>query len=155
MRLPAAALGACLACALAACALPAARQHASDYCEHHGGRALILEQHDNGAATVLVDEGEVRYQCVPPAQVLTLRPDFGAEVATDPEVAGAIIVSVKGAGIAAHAGLQAGDVITELAGTPIGSAQELQAAVAGAAHNQKVLVGILHRGKPQQLGVQF
>jgi S1-C subfamily serine protease len=64
-------------------------------------------------------------------------------------------VSVTGAGVAAHAGLQAGDVITEVAGAPIRSAQQLQAALAGAAHQQKVLLAILHRGKPQQLGVQF
>jgi predicted metalloprotease with PDZ domain len=154
-RAAACATGALLASALAGCALPAARQDAIDYCAHRGQRALLLEQHDNGAATVLIDKGEVRYQCVPAAEVLSLRPDFGAEVATDPEVAGAIIVSLAGAGIAARAGLQAGDVVTQVAGAAIGSAQELQAAIADSAHNQKVMLGVLHRGKPQQVGVQF
>jgi S1-C subfamily serine protease len=132
-----------------------ARQSAIDDCEHHGKRALLLEQHDNGAATVLIDEGQVRYQCVPAEQVLTLRSDFGAEAASDPEAAGAIMVSVKGAGIAARTGLQAGDVITAVAGAPIGSAQALQAAIAGATRNEKVMLGVQHRGKLQQLEAQF
>jgi PDZ domain len=150
---------ACL-CALftagvAGCALPAARQGAIDDCEHHGKRALLLEQHDNGLAGVLVDEGRVRYLCVPPDQVLPLRADFGAEAADDPEVAGAIIVSTKGAGIAARTGLQAGDVVYEVAGTPVASARALQAALAERAPREKVMLGVKHRDQSQQLAAQF
>jgi S1-C subfamily serine protease len=57
--------------------------------------------------------------------------------------------------VAAHTGLQAGDVVYEVAGTPITSAEQLRAAIAAAARTDKVTLGVDHRGKPRQLEAQF
>ncbi len=142
-----------LAVLLAGCAVREVQHDAGAYCARQGGRAVIFDQHEQN--NPVFSKASVAFHCVPSDQVLTLREDFGAEVASAPDHAGAIIVSVKGTGIAGRAGIEVADLIVGYDGVRIGSAPELAAALAATPRKKKVAVEIRHEGEPGRFEVQF
>jgi S1-C subfamily serine protease len=54
------------------------------------------------------------------------RPGLGLRVTDAPDQAGAYVGSVRPASPGEHAGVQAGDIVVELSGTPITSVEDLE-----------------------------
>jgi S1-C subfamily serine protease len=67
-------------------------------------------------------------------------------------VAGALVNDVQNGGPAARAGLQRGDVITSVNGSPIGDSNELRNRIAELGPGAKVDLTIVRGGQPQTLG---
>ena len=68
---------------------------------------------------------------------------------------GAVIAQVVPGGAAANAGLQAGDVVTAVGGTRVGSADELQAAIAQHNSGDKVTVTVTRDGQQHTVTVEL
>ena len=68
---------------------------------------------------------------------------------------GAVIAQVVPGGAAANAGLQAGDVVTAVGGTQVGSADELQAAIAQHNSGDKVTVTVTRDGQQHTATVEL
>jgi S1-C subfamily serine protease len=88
------------------------------------------------------------------------RPRFGAAVADapailrrqgQPPIDGAYVGSVRPDTPAAHAGLQPGDIITQVDRRPIATAAELERAVERAGAGQPLDLTVIRNGQPRHL----
>ncbi len=69
------------------------------------------------------------------------------------DASGAIVSQVSPNSPASNAGLQSGDVISQLNGQPLSNSSALQVAVAGVTPGTKVQLGILRDGRPQTINL--
>ncbi len=75
-----------------------------------------------------------------------LRKHFGA-----PEDRGVMVAHVEPSSVAASAGLQVGDVITDVAGKPVSDAGDVRLALANAKRNDKVAIDVVREGGALQI----
>jgi S1-C subfamily serine protease len=94
-------------------------------------------------------------------QMATLTPEMAIENNKDPnaafrvpEVNGVLVVRVLPNTAAASAGIRRGDVILDVDGTPVNSAEDLQSLVEGAKVKQRLNLTIERRGKSQQITIR-
>jgi S1-C subfamily serine protease len=94
-------------------------------------------------------------------QMATLTPEMAIENNKDPnaafrvpEVNGVLVVRVLPNTAAASAGIRRGDVILDVDGTPVSSAEDLQSLVEGAKVKQRLNLTIDRRGKSQQIAIR-
>jgi serine protease Do len=69
-----------------------------------------------------------------------------------PDVRGAVIESVRGSSDAAQKGVQRGDVVVSVSGTPVASPEDVDAAIASAKKAGRPAVYLLLRRKDNQFG---
>ena len=101
----------------------------------------------------IVDHGEVRRS----RMGVTIQP-VTADIARSlnlPSVKGALVNGVEPGSPAAHAGLEAGDVITKFNGQALDSGNDLRNLVASTAPGSKATVTIVRQGRTQDVGVQL
>ena len=101
----------------------------------------------------IVDHGEVRRS----RMGVTIQP-VTADIARSlnlPSVKGALVNGVEPGSPAAHAGLEAGDVITKFNGQALDSGNDLRNLVASTAPGSKTTVTIVRQGRTQDVGVQL
>jgi S1-C subfamily serine protease len=94
-------------------------------------------------------------------QMATLTPEMAIENNKDPnaafrvpEVNGVLVVRVLPNTAAASAGIRRGDVILDVDGTPVSSAEDLQSLVENAKVKQRLNLTIERRGKSQQIAIK-
>jgi PDZ domain len=83
-----------------------------------------------------------------------LAPAIAAALGTT-ELKGIFVVTVSPGSLAEFAGVKAGDDLYEFNGKTIGSSQQMQAAVAGAAAGTSVPIKVLRNGAPVSMVAQF
>lgn len=83
----------------------------------------------------------------------TLRPRLGVAIDTPVDTEGAVVTSVAQPSAAARAGVQPGDVITAVDGTPIDSPDRLVEVIAGYAPGDTVQLQVVRGGTPQAISV--
>ena len=83
--------------------------------------------------------------------VLSLTPDFRKSLALAEDTQGALVSSVSEGSAAARAGIQAGDVITNIRGQPIKGAAELRNTIGMLRVGESVEVSLLRDGKSKRL----
>jgi S1-C subfamily serine protease len=118
------------AAALTACAEMAERdadERASKYCAKQGKTPVPIEKEVSGPFDSQVAEAFV---CIDETRLLATQPAFGADLMPDSRVRGAHIIHVSRGSYAARVGLRTNDLVYEYDGQAIGSADDLQHAVA-------------------------
>jgi serine protease Do len=88
------------------------------------------------------------------ATVTALSPEVRQSLGLNDTVKGAVITALKADGGAAKAGLQVGDVIVQVGGTPVANADELIAAL-GQAQTPSALLLVNRHGDPFFIGVKL
>jgi Do/DeqQ family serine protease len=81
--------------------------------------------------------------------VLSLTPDFRKSLGLADDLQGALVSQVAEGSAAAHAGIQAGDVITGISGQPVKGAAELRNSIGMLKVGDSVEVSLLRDGQPK------
>lgn len=110
---------------LGGCASQMVEHDANASCAKQGKKAFIFDAKQNGIP-LFIDSASAMVLCVGPDDAVHLPANFGADAISTGNFKGAGIVSVTPGSVAAKAGLKPNDIVVELAGHPIESAEDLR-----------------------------
>lgn len=116
-------------------------------CATEGKQTYILNEQDGSAP--------VRMICIQPNQLVRIPSPFGVDLLASVNIKGAEVLKVAPGSIAQRAGIKYSDVVFEFGGQSIGTASDLQAAVATTQAGQQVLIRFRRDEREASATAQF
>jgi membrane-associated protease RseP (regulator of RpoE activity) len=148
------ALIASLVVAVCGCATQMVEKNAKDSCASQGKKAFIFDAKQNGVP-LLIESASAMVLCVGPDDVTHLSESFGADAVSAANFTGAGILSVTAGSVAEKAGVKAGDIVTEFAGSSIANARELRSYIERVSAGAQAVVKVRRNGKNVIATAQF
>jgi membrane-associated protease RseP (regulator of RpoE activity) len=140
------ALIATLIWAVCGCATQMVEKNANDSCASQGKKAFIFDAKQNGVP-LLIESASAMVLCVGPDDVTHLPASFGADAVSAANFSGAGILTVSTGSVAEKAGIRAGDIVAEFAGSPIANARELSSYIERLSAGAQAIVKVRRNGK--------
>ena len=135
-----------IGCLVCGCATQMVEKNARDSCASQGKKAFIFDAKQTGVP-LLIESASAMVLCVGPDEMTHLPESFGADAVSASNFVGAGILSVAAGSVAEKAGIKAGDIVSEFAGTPIENARELSSYIDRLPPGAQPLVKIRRNGK--------
>jgi predicted metalloprotease with PDZ domain len=132
--------------AVCGCATQIVEKNANDSCASQGKKAFIFEAKQSGVP-LLIESASAMILCVGPDDVTPLPASFGADAVSAANFAGAGILTVSAGSVAEKAGVKAGDIVIEFAGSPIANARELSSYIELVSAGSQVIVKVRRSAK--------
>jgi membrane-associated protease RseP (regulator of RpoE activity) len=131
---------------VAGCATQMVEHDAEESCKSQGKKAFIFDAKQNGIPLV-IESASAMVLCVGPDDVTHLPDSFGADAVSASNFSGAGILSVATGSVAEKAGVKAGDIVSEFAGSPITNARELRSYIERVSIGAQSVVKLRRNGK--------
>jgi len=128
------------------CATQMVEHNAKDSCASQGKKAFIFDAKQNGIP-LFIESASAMVLCVGPDDVTHLPESFGADAVSASNFTGAGILSVESGSVADKAGIKAGDIVSEFAGSSIANARELRSYVDRVSQGAQAAVKLRRSGK--------
>jgi len=128
------------------CATQMVEHNAEESCKSQGKKAFIFDTKQNGIP-LFIESASAMVLCVGPDDVTHLPESFGADAVSASNFTGAGILSVAAGSVADKAGIKAGDIVSEFAGTPIANSRELRSYVERVSPGAQAIVKLRRSGK--------